>query len=838
MNEQDAAALERTYDAGAIEPRWQAKWRADDTYSTACNEGGPKCYVLDMFPYPSGTSMHVGHPRGYVATDAYSRFKRMQGFQVLHPMGWDSFGLPAEETAIARKEYPAVTVDRNIEQFKGQLQRLGLSYDWSREIKTTDPEFYRHTQRLFLEFFRRGLAYNSVTKVNWCAALGTVLANEDIVDGVSERGGHPVELLPMRQWMLRITAYADRLLQDLETLPLWPDSVKNAQREWIGRSEGHEFAFAVLESASRVMVYTTRLETIGGVTFVAIAPESDLARSLAGGAGNCELALAFIQDVRARTERDRRTSTNKTGIVLKDVSALNPVNGEAVPVVLADYVIEGYGTGAVMGVPAHDERDAQFAALLGLPTRIVIDEHDRLINSGDLDGMSVAEARDEIACRLGLDAAVQFKMRDWVFSRQRFWGEPIPIVWVAGEDAYEAFRNGPVAGWLPETPVSYEDGGTWYFALPIIPDRLAAARLPIVDKYQPTGRIEAPLAGLPSWVNVWIDPGTGEVSEQERGEPWIRGSRETNTMPQWAGSSWYWLRFMDPKNDNEPFAMEAARKWGPVDVYAGADHAVAHLLYARFWQKVLFDAGLVDHAEPFKRLEFLGYVLASDGTKISKRSGNSRNPDEVIADVGADAFRLYEMAIGPFEKAVPWNDDGLTGQHRFLKRVYAACQRVTAEDVARSDPGVAFLLHTAIGRVGEDLEAFKFNTAVSALMIFLKESEGMRISVADFRAFVQLLAPFAPHIAEELWERLGGTGSVHRSDWPEVDAAATVLAELRVPVQINGKRRAEVTIRTGAVEAEARDVVFGHPDVRRWIEGRQVTKFVFVANRIVNLVVT
>lgn len=837
MKEHDAAAFGQTYNPGAIEPKWQATWSADDTYSTAYNEGGPKCYVLDMFPYPSGTSMHVGHPRGYVATDAYSRFKRMQGFQVLHPMGWDSFGLPAEETAIARQEYPSITVDRNIEQFKGQLQRLGLSYDWGREIKTTDPDFYRHTQRLFLEFFRRGLAYNSITKVNWCAALGTVLANEDIVNGVSERGGNPVELLPMRQWMLRITAYANRLVQDLDELPLWPESVKNAQREWIGRSEGHELVFPLMGCESNVKVYTTRLETIGGVTFVAIAPESDLARSLTASADNRELALAFIEKVRARTERDRRTSTTKTGILLENVSALNPINGESVPVVLADYVIEGYGTGAVMGVPAHDERDAEFAAMLGLPTRIVIDEQDHLINSGNLDGMSIVEARNEIACRLALQATVQFKMRDWVFSRQRFWGEPIPVIWVEGEAAYEVFKNGPVAGWLPETPVSYEDGETRYFAVPITPDWLAAARLPVVDKYQPTGRAEGPLAGLPSWVNVWIDPTTGEVSEQERGEHWIRGSRETNTMPQWAGSSWYWLRFMDPSNDREPFSMDASRKWGPVDVYAGADHAVAHLLYARFWQKVLFDAGLVDHNEPFKRLEFLGYVLASDGTKISKRSGNSRNPDEVIADVGADAFRLYEMAIGPFEKAVPWSDDGLTGQHRFLKRIYATCQRVIAENVEQSDPGIAFHLHTAIGRVGEDIEAFKFNTAVSALMIFLKESEGLRISIAEFRIFVQLIAPFAPHIAEELWVRLAGTGSIHRSTWPEADAAATKQDEVRVPVQINGKRRAEVVIRSGATESHAREVILLDTTVQRLIEGRKVTRFVFVPDRIINLVV-
>lgn len=664
-----------------------------------------------------------------------------------------------------------------------------------------------------------------------------MLANEDIVNGVSERGGHPVELLPMRQWMLKITAYADRLIQDLDDLPQWPESVKNAQREWIGRSDGHELAFQLVDTDTRVRAYTTRLETICGVTFIAIAPDGELAQSLATNAGNAVHAQAFIDKVRARTERDRRTSTNKTGTVLENVYALNPVNGETVPVVLADYVLEGYGTGAVMGVPAHDERDAEFADTLGLRSRPVVDEQDRLINSGILDGMSVPEARNQIESQLGLQKTVQFKMRDWVFSRQRFWGEPIPVVWVAGEDAYEAFKNGPVATWLPEKPVAYEDGEERYFAVPIVPSFLDSARLPVVDKYQPTGRAEGPLAGLPSWVNVWIDPTTGEISEQPKGQNWIKGSRETDTMPQWAGSSWYWLRFMDPQNEYEPFSIEAAQKWGPVDLYAGADHAVAHLLYARFWQKVMYDAGLVDHNEPFKRLEFLGYVLASDRTKISKRSGNSRNPDEVIADVGADAFRLYEMAIGPFEKAVPWSDSGLTGQYRFLKRAHAACLRVIGAKAAQSDAEVAFLLHTAIRRVGEDIEAFKFNTAVSALMIFLKESEGMRISEADFRCFVQLLAPFAPHIAEELWENLGGTGSVHCSRWPEVDEEATVLAELRIPVQINGKRRAEIKVQSGSIEAEVRKIVFGTPDVQRWIEGKKIAKFIFVPDQIVNLVV-
>lgn len=829
---------EHQYNPSTIERKWQIKWENEGTYATSYNEGRPKCYVLDMFPYPSGTSMHVGHPRGYVATDAYARFKRMGGFQVLHPMGWDSFGLPAEETAIARQEYPSITVDRNIHQFKEQLQRLGLSYDWEKEIKTTDSGYYRHTQRLFLEFFRRGLAYNSLTKVNWCAALGTVLANEDIVNGVSERGAHPVEQMPMRQWMLKITAYADRLVKDLNELPLWPESVKNAQREWIGRSEGHEVSFPLADTDAAINIFTTRLETVAGATFLAIAPESELASSTAVDAANSSEAMDFIARIRARTERDRRTSAVKAGLVLKGVFARNPVTGESISVVLADYVIEGYGTGAIMGVPAHDERDASFATQLGLPQRLVIDSNDRLINSGELNGLSAFEGREKIARMMGIPEIVKFKMRDWVFSRQRFWGEPIPIVWVKGNSAYEAFKLGAVAEWLPEVPVSYaNDAGDSFFAVPIIPTWLDAAKLPVVEKYQPTGRAEGPLAGLASWVNVWIDPATGAVSEQHRNSPWVKASRETNTMPQWAGSSWYWLRFMDPHNDLEPFSFEAARHWGPVDVYAGADHAVAHLLYARFWQKVLFDAGLVDHAEPFKRLEFLGYVLASDGSKISKRNNNSRNPDEVIAAVGADAFRLYEMAIGPFEKAVPWNDDGLTGQYRFLKRVYAAGEHVFSNDVMTSDSAVVYLLHNAIINVGRDIEAFKFNTAVSELMIFLKESEGKKISVSDFRIYVQIVAPFAPHIAEELWQRLGGSGSVHLSHWPEADRKVLKREHVAVPVQINGKRRAEVILPTGANEAIAKQVVLDNEIVRRWIDGKVIKRFVCVVDRVINIVV-
>lgn len=827
-----------SYDPRHIEPKWQRHWEENRTFSADINAGGPKCYVLDMFPYPSGTSMHVGHPRGYVATDVYSRFKRMTGHQVLHPMGWDSFGLPAEETAIARQEYPSLTVDRNIAQFKGQLQRLGLSYDWTREIKTTDPLFYRHTQRLFLEFFRRGLAYNATSQVNWCPALGTVLANEDIVDGVSERGGHPVELIPLRQWMLRITAYADRLIDGLERLPAWPDKIKNSQREWIGRSAGHLVDFGIRSmdaEIARAPVFTTRIETIGGATFLALAPGSDLATALIEAAGNREDAAAYVHSTKARTDRDRQTSAAKTGIVLQGLAASNPVTGAPVPVVIADYVLEGYGTGAIMGVPAHDARDAEMALTLGLQSVVSVGEDGKLTNSGPFDELSVAEGRTAIAAQTGAEPKVQFKMRDWVFSRQRFWGEPFPMLWIEGSQAYEACKAGAMGEWLPEQPVSYSADGRIFFAVPVIPEQLHAAALPVVDSYRPTGSMEGPLAGLHNWVNVWLEPRSGAI-HGTAGPGRVPARRETNTMPQWAGSSWYWLRFMDPHNAEEPFSADAAKKWGPVDLYAGADHAVAHLIYARFWQKVLFDAGLVGHDEPFTRLEFLGYVLASDGSKISKRRNNSRNPDEVIANVGADAFRLYEMAIGPFEKAVPWNDDGLNGQARFLRRTFAQCQKVVEADATTSGAGVDFLINRCIGSVTRDIEAFKFNTAVSALMIFIKESEGAAVSRRDYSLFIRLLAPFAPHVAEEMWQEIGEIGSVHHSAWPIADPSALRRNTVTVPVQINGKRRGELQLEVGTTEDVARATALADPHVAKWLTGQQLNKFIFVEDRIINIV--
>ena len=825
------------YDPAELEPRWQDVWRASTVYDTARNAGSPTCYILDMFPYPSGNSMHVGHPRGYVATDVYTRFKRMSGFQVLHPMGWDSFGLPAEETAIANKEYPTKTVDRNIALFKSQLVRLGLSYDWTHEIKTSDPAFYKHTQRLFLEFFRRGLAYNAMSAVNWCPALSTVLANEDIEDGLSEQGGHPVEQISVRQWMLRITAYADRLLDDLDRLTAWPEKIKKAQAAWIGRSKGYRFSFTV-STGDRIEVFTTRIETLAGTAFLALAPELGIARQLGSLASNGDSAFAYIERARAKTDRNRQVGREKTGLVLKGISAVNPLTGAVVPVLLADYVLGSYGTGAIMGVPAHDQRDEEMADALNIAYFPVIDDNDKLINCGEFDGFDIPAAREKIAAHIGATDETRFKMRDWVFSRQRFWGEPFPILWVEGRAAYDRCAAGAIAPWLPKKPIFYKDNETLRFAVPIVPEHLEAARLPVVESYEPTGEPSGPLAGLASWVNVWLDPETGAVSESFSSPGLIPARRETNTMPQWAGSSWYWLRFMDPRNDTEPFSARRAMKWGAVDLYAGADHAVAHLIYARFWQKVLFDAGLVDHDEPFERLAFLGHVLAADGSKISKRKNNGRNPDDVIAEVGADTLRLYEMAIGPFEKAAPWIDADLIGYRRFLNRVVSFGNRVVEDNAASSDADVEYEINRCIACVSKDIEAFKFNTAVSYLIIFLKEADDRTVSLSDFGIFVRLLAPFAPHLAEELWAKLGYEESVHLSPWPKPDRQAVALPLRNVPVQINGRKRTVIELPSDANETTAKDAVLANPVVQRWIAGASLRRFVYVRNRIVNIVVT
>lgn len=821
------------FDPRSFERKWQEKWAQDRLYEADSNSTKPTSFVVDMFPYPSGSSMHVGHPRGYVATDVYSRFKRMLGFNVLHPMGWDAFGLPAEETAIENKEYPEQTVARNIGKFKNQLLMLGLGYDWSRTVNTTDPDYYKHTQRIFLEFFRRGLAHNSTVPVNWCPGLGTVLANEDIVDGKSERGGHPVFQQPMRQWILAITKYADRLVDDLELLPQWPEHIKTAQRNWIGRSEGHTFEFATNASVS-IDVFTTRIETLPGVTFVVVSPEHPSVTALIDTATNPEEVRNYVAKTLERTELERQTTKTKTGVVIQGVAATHPLTNEALPIIIADYVLASYGTGAVMAVPAHDDRDAEIAKVMHLPALSVIDD-DRLVSAGVFSGMGVPDARKRIGDAVGAVPQKRYKIRDWIFSRQRFWGEPFPIVWVAGREAYDRIVAGPVKEWLPTQPISYVDSGIEYFAVPVLPEYLASMQLPKVESYEPTGTLNGPLAGIDSWVHAYINPETGEVSNEPDTTEWIAAKRETNTMPQWAGSSWYWLRYMDTKNVAEPFSKESAAYWGPVNVYAGADHAVAHLIYARFWHKLMQDAGMVDFPEPFERLEFLGYILAADGSKISKRSGNSRSPEDVVDEVGADAFRMYEMFIGPFEKAIPWSDLGLTGTRRFLERVWRLTEQVIEKNASISDSAVPLSISRAVKKVGEDIEAFKFNTAVSALMICVNEIAELDISITDFKQLIALLAPFAPHMTEELWEAMGETESVHLSTWPMVNID-TAQGPFTIAVQIDGKHRGTVAVQANLSEDDIREVVLNDPKFSKFLEGREPKRFVYVPGRILSII--
>lgn len=825
------------FDPKKFEKKWQENWEETQIYKTEDDSEKPTSFVVDMFPYPSGSSMHVGHPRGYVATDVYSRFKRMNGFNVLHPMGWDAFGLPAEETAIENKEYPSVTVERNIKTFKKQLQMLGLSYDWSREINTTDPEYYKQTQRLFLEFFKQGLAVNQTVPVNWCPELGTVLANEDIVNGKSERGGFPVFQMPMRQWVLLITKYADRLVDDLDLLPAWPDKVKNAQRAWIGKSDGYEFAFETSAGVS-VPVFTTKLETLSGATFIVLAPENELVAKLLEHASNSAEVADYIEQAKQKTDLDRQVDTTKTGVVVGGVTATNKLTGAQIPVVVADYVLSSYGTGAVMAVPDQDERDKEMAEVLNLPVTPV-DEKDLA---------DVAQTNAKLASLVNAATKKRYKIRDWVFSRQRFWGEPFPIVWVKGIENYEKIsQSSNIKPWLPQEAVTYtNEAGDEFFAVPVIPEYLDSMQLPKVKSYEPTGTLEGPLAGIPEWVNASLNIETGEVKNQNEVSPadsenWIAVNRETNTMPQWAGSSWYWLRYMDPHNSSEPFSKQSAKFWGPVDVYSGADHAVAHLIYARFWHKVMQDAGMVDFPEPFLRLEFLGYILATDGTKISKRKGNSRSPEDVVEEVGADAFRVYEMFIGPFEKPAPWNDNDLIGSRRFLERVWNLVETVVkanAKGEVKTDESTEIALHTAIEKVTSDIESFKFNTAIASLMICLNELSNSNVSLEDLKKFIQLVAPFAPHMAEELWKQTDESAqSIHLSQWPAVNSEILKSNKIDLPIQVNGKHRADLTVSKDISEAELKPLVLAHENIQKYLEGKEPKKFIYVPGRIVNLVI-
>lgn len=957
----------RDYDHKAIEAKWKKEWEASKMYATSDTSSKPKCYVLDMFPYPSGEGLHVGHPKGYIATDVYSRFQKMSGKEVLHPMGWDAFGLPAENYAIKNKIHPRIAVEKNIVRYKEQLESIGFNYDWGREVDTTDPNFYKWTQWIFLKLFEKGLAFESHEPINWCPSCQTGLANEDLDQGKCERCGSVVEKRPMRQWVLRITDYAERLLADLDTLTGWPEHIKESQRNWIGKSEGAEIDFKLTAKnlqQTTVTVFTTRPDTLYGATYVVLAPEHALVHELAESASNKAEIFAYVQESKSKPEIERSAEgREKTGVKIEGVMAINPATNEEIPVYIADYVLGSYGTGAVMAVPAHDERDWEFAKKFDLPVTYVIapyfidttesskirpdadmkrrvigvgivkhwsenkylmldwsvgwtgfitggveddesyadamireiqeetgycnirfvkdlggpeiadfyaphknlnynvtghgmyfelidderceiseeekakhepvwkdeaevlafllkgsshgdsryselfwqrlqtdnyvwDDEGLLINSGQFNDMPSEDARKRITDHVGGRWVTKYKLRDWVFSRQRYWGEPIPLV--------HCEKDGVVP--VPESE------------LPV--------KLPDVEHYEPTGTGESPLANIAEWVNTACPKCGGPAK------------RETNTMPQWAGSSWYYLRYIDPKNESALVDKEKEAYWSPVDMYVGgAEHATRHLIYARFWHKFLYDIGAVSYVEPFTKLKSVGLILAEDGRKMSKRWGNVVNPDEIIERFGADALRVYEMFMGPFEQAVAWSTDGLVGARRFIERVVKLSDKVDASNTNNSED-VEVAMHQAIKKVGDDIEAFRPNTAVSQLMIFsnvLEKEE--KISREAYETLVRLLAPFAPFITEELWAGLGHTDSVHMAPWPAFDPAKLVGSEVTIAVQINGKVRGTVVCPPGTPEATVLALAREDDKTGPWTEKGPISKVFFVPDKLINIIV-
>ena len=802
------------YDPARIEPKWQRYWEEHKTFRAEQGSTLPKRYVLDMYPYPSGDGLHVGHPEGYTASDIMARFWRMRGFNVLHPMGWDAFGLPAENYAIKTGTHPRATTDRNIANFRRQLKMFGFSFDWDREIDTTRPTYYKWTQWIFTKLYERGLAYEAEVAVNWCPALGTVLANEEVVDGKSEIGGHPVIRRPMRQWMLRITAYADRLLADLEDLD-WPDSIKELQRNWIGRSEGAEVDFAVEGHEDVIRVFTTRPDTLFGATYMVLAPEHPLVDAIVTG-GQREAVAAYRAEAARKSDLDRGMAKDKTGVGT-GAHAINPVNGARIPIWVADYVMMGYGTGAIMAVPAHDQRDWEFAKAFALPIVQVIEGGDieqeawsgdgKLINSPPIDGLNVPEAIGSITAWLeakGLgQASVQYKLRDWLFSRQRYWGEPFPVL-------------------------HFADGSQRVLGADELP-----LLLPEVESYKPAGTGESPLAAMTDWIEL-EDPVTGKPAR-----------RESNTMPQWAGSCWYYLRFLDPDNHDAAWSPEAERYWMPVDLYVGgAEHAVLHLLYARFWHKVLYDLGLVSTVEPFAALRNQGMILGEDGEKMSKSRGNVINPDDVIAGHGADSLRLFLMFLGPLERDKPWNTQGIEGIHRFLSRVWRLffdgdddAMHPALQDVP-ADEETLRALHRTIADVTEMTETMRFNTAISQMMVFVNEmTPREQRSRAALEDFLRLLAPYAPHLAEEIWERLGHEGSIARVAWPTHDPKYLSVDMVTVVVQVNGKVRDRHDVPADASEDAVKALALASERLAPQLEGKRVVKSIYVPGKLLNLVV-
>lgn len=815
------------YNHAEVEPRWQRFWDEHDVFRAVRREGRPKLYVLDMFPYPSGAGLHVGHPEGYTATDIYCRFNRMRGYDVLHPMGWDAFGLPAEQHAIRTGTHPATTTGQNIATFRRQLKMLGFSYDWSREVDTTDPNYVRWTQWIFLKLYEKGLAFQDRVLVNWCPALGTVLSNEEVVDGKSDIGGHPVVRTPLRQWMLRITAYGDRLAKDLELLD-WPEGTVTQQRMWIGRSEGALISFEVQgHEGAKIDVFTTRPDTLMGCTYVVLAPEHPLVAKLTTPE-HAERVRAYVEAASRKSDLDRTAEQKtKTGEPT-GAMAIHPLTGQAVPIWVGDYVIGTYGTGAVMAVPGHDERDFAFARTFGLPIVEVISPdgalHDSLdaayvdvgilVRSAEFNGLKSPDAKRAIVAALEQagkgSSKITYRLRDWVFSRQRYWGEPIPIYF-------------PVDMKNPEGDPRKGDEHTIRFDKPIaVEERELPLRLPDLPDFTPGEDPAGPLARAVDWRYF-----------QKDGQ-WF--ARETNTMPQWAGSCWYYLRFLDPHNNAEAFSAQSYADWMPVDLYiGGGEHAVLHLLYARFWHKVLFDMGIVKDPEPFKKLVHQGLILGEDGEKMSKSRGNVVNPDDIVKAYGADSLRLYEMFMGPLEAVKPWQSGQIQGVVRFRDRLYSILTRPLTDTV---DDATRRLLHRTIKKVGEDIQHLSFNTAISAMMVLLNHLGSFKeVPREAARGLAVIVSPFAPHVAEEIWHSWGHTTSISLETWPAFDPALCVDDVIEMAVQVNGKVRGRVTLPVKASENEAREAALAADGVGTYTAGKVVKKFIYVPGKIVNLVV-
>ncbi|MGJ7920370.1 leucine--tRNA ligase [Neobacillus sp. LXY-4] len=795
-----------------IEKKWQTYWEENKTFKTSEEKGKRKFYALDMFPYPSGAGLHVGHPEGYTATDILSRLKRMQGYNVLHPMGWDAFGLPAEQYALDTGNDPAEFTKQNIDNFRRQIKSLGFSYDWDREVNTTDPNYYKWTQWIFLQLYKNGLAYIDEVAVNWCPALGTVLANEEVIDGKSERGGHPVERRPMKQWMLRITAYADRLLEDLDEVD-WPESIKEMQRNWIGRSEGAEVTFGIDGHEGTFTVFTTRPDTLFGATYAVLAPEHPLV-SVITTAEQKEAVAAYFEQIKSKSDLERTDlAKDKTG-VFTGAYAVNPVNGAKMPIWIADYVLMSYGTGAIMAVPAHDERDYEFAQKFELPIIEVVAGGDvakeaytgdgEHVNSEFLNGMNKIDGINAMIAWLeekGIGTKkVTYRLRDWLFSRQRYWGEPIPII-------------------------HWEDG-----TMSAVPEEQLPLVLPKTKEIKPSGTGESPLANIADWVNV-VDPETGK-----------KGRRETNTMPQWAGSCWYYLRYIDPKNNAALADAAKLNEWLPVDIYiGGAEHAVLHLLYARFWHKFLYDIGVVSTKEPFQKLFNQGMILGENNEKMSKSKGNVVNPDDIVTSHGADTLRLYEMFMGPLDASIAWSTNGLDGSRRFLDRIWRLFVEDNGEITAKiqdsDDASLEKIYHQTVKKVTEDYEGLRFNTAISQMMVFINEAYKATVLPTHYvEGFVKMLAPICPHVAEELWAKLGHNGSLSYETWPAYDEAKLVDDEVEIVVQINGKVKTKLYVPSDASKEILEKIAMGDDKVKEQIDGKTVRKVIAVPGKLVNIV--